>query len=70
VFVSEKPGSMSSILIRGFCVDPCGNCLSRNPENHHRETLSSLLSLFGKPMSVFPVGCGGHIELDCAWLAG
>jgi hypothetical protein len=70
VFVSKKFGFNRSILTCGVCVDPCRNFLSRNPENHHCETLSSLLSLFGKPVSIFPVGCDGHAELDCVWLAG
>ena len=70
ICVHSRITNTSSVWTVWIYVDPYGNCLSRNPENHHRETLSSLLSLFGKPVSVFPVVCGGHAEMDYSCLDG
>jgi hypothetical protein len=39
-------------------------------QSHNRETILSLLILFGKSVSVFPIGCCGHVVLDCVWLVG
>jgi hypothetical protein len=39
-------------------------------QSHNHETILSLLSLFGKPVSIFPIGCWGHAVMDCVWLVG
>ena len=45
-------------------------CVESLSQIHNRETILSLLSLFGKPVYVFPVGCCGHAVRDCVWLVG
>jgi hypothetical protein len=37
---------------------------------HNCETILSFLSLFGKLVSIFLVGCCGHGVLDCVWIFG
>jgi hypothetical protein len=70
VFVSEKLGSPSPFRAVEFVLIPAGIFCHAIPKNHHRETLQSLVRLFGKPVSVFSIRCGGLAELDCAWLGG
>jgi hypothetical protein len=56
--IGSEPGCLISLSL-------CGESLS---QNHNYETILSMLNLFGKPVSVFPVGCCGHAVMDCVWL--
>jgi hypothetical protein len=53
-----------------LCLRKLSLCVESLSQIHNRETILSLLSLFGKPLSVFPIGCCGHAVLDCVWLVG